>query len=71
MLTALSAGGPGSNKSSLCQKAVRQAPGWAHISVGRLLRAAAENTHGNDAHLVRQSISAGEMVQPVSPGPGM
>ncbi|KDR22222.1 hypothetical protein L798_01828, partial [Zootermopsis nevadensis] len=58
-------GGPGSNKSALCQKAVRQAPGWVHFSVGRLLRATAETTdprQGNDSHLVRQAISSGEMV---------
>jgi adenylate kinase family enzyme len=63
------AGGPGSNKSALCQKAVRQAPGWVHFSVGRLLRATAETTdprQGNDPHLVRQAISSGEMVPQVS-----
>jgi len=63
------AGGPGSNKSALCQKAVRQAPGWVHFSVGRLLRATAETTdprQGNDSHLVRQAISSGEMVPQVS-----
>lgn len=62
------AGGPGSNKSALCQKAVRQAPGWVHFSVGRLLRATAETTdprQGNDSHLVRQAISSGEMVPQV------
>lgn len=62
-------GGPGSNKSALCQKAVRQAPGWVHFSVGRLLRATAETTdprQGNDSQLVRQAISSGEMVPEVS-----
>ncbi|KAL0274363.1 UNVERIFIED_CONTAM: hypothetical protein PYX00_006810 [Menopon gallinae] len=56
-------GGPGSNKAALCQKAARQAPGWAHFSVGRLLRAAAETTDptSNDSLLVRQAISSGEM----------
>lgn len=60
-------GGPGSNKAALCQKAVRQAPGWAHFSIGRLLRAAAEQTDskGNDSLLVRQAISSGEMVPQV------
>ncbi|KAJ9587875.1 hypothetical protein L9F63_018687, partial [Diploptera punctata] len=59
-------GGPGSNKSALCQKAVRQAPGWVHFSIGRLLRATAETTdprQGNESHLIRQAISSGEMAQ--------
>ncbi|XP_052132426.1 adenylate kinase, partial [Frankliniella occidentalis] len=60
--------GPGSNKSSLCQKAARQTPGWAHVSIGRLLRQAAEQApdprQGGDAHLVRHAISNGEMVLP-------
>ncbi|KAK6616896.1 hypothetical protein RUM43_014866 [Polyplax serrata] len=57
-------GGPGSNKASLCQKVVRQAPGWTHFSVGRLLRAASDTNDpkANDSFLVRQAISAGEMV---------
>ncbi|XP_063233560.1 adenylate kinase isoenzyme 5 [Bacillus rossius redtenbacheri] len=58
-------GGPGSNKSSLCQKVVRQCPGWVHCSVGRLLRAATDSTdhsQSSDSQLVRRAISTGEMV---------
>lgn len=57
-------GGPGSNKASLCSQAAKEV-GWAHISVGKLLRAAAEplNSRGNkEAALIRDRITAGEMV---------
>ncbi|KAG8334577.1 hypothetical protein J6590_087066 [Homalodisca vitripennis] len=59
-------GGPGSNKSSLSQKAVRHASGWVSLSVGRLLRAAAETSEGaasEDAQDIRKAIVAGEMVE--------
>lgn len=60
-------GGPGSNKAALCQKAIRNVPGWAHFSIGRLLRSAAESDmRGNDSLLIRQAISSGEMVPAVS-----
>ena len=61
-------GGPGSNKGYLCQKAVRQVPGWAHISVGRLLRAAtdANDFNANDTFVLKQAISAGELVPQVN-----
>lgn len=61
-------GGPGSNKSSLCQKVVRQAPGWVHLSLGRLLRAAAEadQAETDDSEGIRQAVSVGEMVDRVS-----
>lgn len=61
-------GGPGSNKSALCGKAVRGAPGWVSLSVGRLLRALAEasDTAASDDHQdVRKSISAGDFVPQV------
>ncbi|XP_047118497.1 adenylate kinase isoenzyme 5 [Schistocerca piceifrons] len=57
-------GGPGSNKAALCDKVVRAAAGWAHCSVGRLLRAAAEapgNRNAEDAPQLRQAIAAGDM----------
>lgn len=50
-------GGPGSNKADLCNQAVRNMPGWVHVSVGGLLRTmASSNTIVNDA------IVSGEMV---------
>ena len=43
-------GGPGSNKASLCTQAVRNMPGWVHVSIGGLLRTmASSNTIVNDA----------------------
>lgn len=57
-------GGPGSNKASLCTEAAKET-GWAHISLGKLLRAAAEpmNLKANkEAALIRDRITAGEMV---------
>ncbi|KAE8736901.1 hypothetical protein FOCC_FOCC017641 [Frankliniella occidentalis] len=57
----------------MCQKAARQTPGWAHVSIGRLLRQAAEQApdprQGGDAHLVRHAISNGEMVLPFKQQP--
>lgn len=50
-------GGPGSNKTTLCNQAVRNMSGWLHISIGELLRTMApSNMAVNDA------IVAGEMV---------
>lgn len=57
-------GGPGSNKATLCSQAAKET-GWAHISLGKLLRAAAElpNTRTNkEAALIRDRITVGEMV---------
>ncbi|XP_058452482.1 adenylate kinase isoenzyme 5 isoform X2 [Malaya genurostris] len=57
-------GGPGSNKATLCLKAVGTNPGWGHFSVGRLLRAIAESDPrvGTDNYAVKEAIAAGEMV---------
>ncbi|XP_032597738.1 adenylate kinase isoenzyme 5 [Drosophila grimshawi] len=56
-------GGPGSNKATLCLKAVGLNPGWSHISVGRLLRnitdmAPRANT---ESYAVKEALAAGEM----------
>ncbi|XP_054283474.1 uncharacterized protein LOC129000537 [Macrosteles quadrilineatus] len=58
-------GGPGSNKSTLCSKAVRQAQGWVSLSVGRMLRAAADVQEGpvaSDTQEIRKAIVAGDLV---------
>lgn len=57
-------GGPGSNKASLCSQAAKET-NWAHISLGKLLRAAAESpssNHNKESALIKDRISAGEMV---------
>ncbi|XP_053675840.1 uncharacterized protein LOC128726079 [Anopheles nili] len=57
-------GGPGSNKATLCMKAVGLNAGWGHFSVGRSLRAVAESGPrvGSDNYAVKEAITAGEMV---------
>ncbi|XP_014253502.1 adenylate kinase isoenzyme 5 isoform X2 [Cimex lectularius] len=58
-------GGPGSNKWSLCQKVVRRANGWVHLSVGRLLRVASEPTdprQAADSGMIMQHIASGHLV---------
>lgn len=50
-------GGPGSNKATLCAQAVRNMPGWQHISVGELLRIMASSNM-----IVNDAIVSGEMV---------
>ncbi|XP_055545854.1 adenylate kinase isoenzyme 5 isoform X2 [Wyeomyia smithii] len=57
-------GGPGSNKATLCLKAVGVNPGWGHFSVGRLLRTAADSDPrlGTNNFAVKEAITAGEMV---------
>ncbi|XP_015607295.1 adenylate kinase isoenzyme 5 [Cephus cinctus] len=50
-------GGPGSNKGSLCSQAVRNLPGWVHVSIGGLLRNMASSNP-----LVNNAIVSGEMV---------
>ncbi|XP_055641967.1 uncharacterized protein LOC129778854 isoform X2 [Toxorhynchites rutilus septentrionalis] len=57
-------GGPGSNKATLCLKAVGINPGWGHFSVGRLLRAVAESDPrvATEDYAVKEAIAAGEMV---------
>lgn len=57
-------GGPGSNKAALCSAVCRDT-GWTHISLGKLLRAAAEPPdprHNSETARIRECISAGEMV---------
>ncbi|XP_076243047.1 adenylate kinase isoenzyme 5 isoform X1 [Calliopsis andreniformis] len=50
-------GGPGSNKENLCTQAVRNMPGWVHVSIGVLLRTMAPlNT------IVKDAIVSGELV---------
>ncbi|XP_053696268.1 adenylate kinase isoenzyme 5 [Sabethes cyaneus] len=57
-------GGPGSNKATLCLKAVGVSPGWGHFSVGRLLRTMADSDPriGTNNYAVKEAITAGEMV---------
>lgn len=57
-------GGPGSNKANLCGQASKET-GWVHISLGKLLRAAAEppdTRSGSDTTKIREHIASGEMV---------
>ncbi|XP_018571141.1 adenylate kinase isoenzyme 5 [Anoplophora glabripennis] len=57
-------GGPGSNKAALCSAAAIDT-GWTHISLGKLLRAAAEPPdprHNSEVSKLRDCISNGEMV---------
>ncbi|KAF4519864.1 hypothetical protein B566_EDAN005202 [Ephemera danica] len=63
-------GGPGSNKTSLCQRALRRHPGWGLVSLGRQLRAAAGAGGGGGGGgkgslqqqaALRANIAAGEM----------
>ncbi|XP_050527021.1 adenylate kinase isoenzyme 5 isoform X2 [Daktulosphaira vitifoliae] len=53
-------GGPGSNKSSLCQKVLRANPGWGHVSMGPTLRSLASAKIENDP--VQKAISNGQLV---------
>lgn len=50
-------GGPGSNKATLCTQAVRNMPGWIHVSIGELLR-----TMASSNMIVNDAIVSGEMV---------
>lgn len=57
-------GGPGSNKATLCDDVCKDT-GWTHVSLGRLLRDAAEsseNRNATDTKTIRESISTGELV---------
>ncbi|XP_049821825.1 adenylate kinase isoenzyme 5 isoform X2 [Aethina tumida] len=57
-------GGPGSNKAALCATASKET-GWTHISLGKLMRAAAETPdprNDSDVKKMRECISNGEMV---------
>ncbi|XP_050362176.1 uncharacterized protein LOC126781297 [Nymphalis io] len=57
-------GGPGSNKATLCERAVSQRNGWTHFSLGQRLRAIAEAGGGpaSDGNIARTAVSAGELV---------
>ncbi|CAO1363590.1 unnamed protein product [Diamesa tonsa] len=57
-------GGPGSNKATLCLKAVGMNPGWGHFSVGRSLRALADSAPKphTENFKVKEAITAGELV---------
>lgn len=57
MMYVTSLGGPGSNKAILCTQAVRNMPGWLHISIGGLLRTMASSNMA-----VNEAIISGEMV---------
>ncbi|EDW76200.2 uncharacterized protein Dwil_GK14788, isoform B [Drosophila willistoni] len=56
-------GGPGSNKATLCLKAVGLNPGWSHISVGRLLRNITDSAPraNTESYAVKEALAAGEM----------
>lgn len=58
-------GGPGSNKTTLCMKAVALNPGWAHLSLGKILRAIADSEPkaNTDNHKIKTAIVAGELVK--------
>ncbi|CAG5048302.1 unnamed protein product [Parnassius apollo] len=55
-------GGPGSNKATLCQRAVLQRQGWIHFSLGQRLRALAEAGGGpaSEGAMARAAVSGGE-----------
>ncbi|XP_034474847.1 adenylate kinase isoenzyme 5 isoform X1 [Drosophila innubila] len=56
-------GGPGSNKATLCLKAVGLNPGWSHISVGRILRNITDTAPraNTESYAVKEALAAGEM----------
>ncbi|XP_063891155.1 uncharacterized protein LOC110379697 [Helicoverpa armigera] len=56
-------GGPGSNKATLCQRAVAQRQGWTHYSLGQRLRSLADagGRPASDGALARSAISGGEL----------
>ncbi|XP_022903561.1 adenylate kinase isoenzyme 5 [Onthophagus taurus] len=58
-------GGPGSNKAMLCEQAAKDT-GWMHVSMGKLLRIAAEDSDkkvgGSEARTIKESISNGDLV---------
>ncbi|XP_073823056.1 uncharacterized protein isoform X1 [Musca autumnalis] len=56
-------GGPGSNKATLCMKAVGLNPGWTHFSVGRLLRSITDAAPraNTESYAVKEALAAGEM----------
>ncbi|XP_045471426.1 adenylate kinase isoenzyme 5 [Harmonia axyridis] len=57
-------GGPGSNKAALCSQAARDT-GWAHVSLGKFLRSAAEPPElprSKEANRIKECITNGELV---------
>lgn len=50
-------GGPGSNKATLCDQAIKNSQGWVHVSIGDLLRSMTSTNV-----TVHDAIVAGEMV---------
>ncbi|XP_034667922.1 adenylate kinase isoenzyme 5 isoform X1 [Drosophila subobscura] len=56
-------GGPGSNKATLCLKAVGLNPGWAHVSVGRILRNITDSAPraNTESYAVKEALAAGDM----------
>ncbi|XP_055906163.1 adenylate kinase isoenzyme 5 isoform X2 [Eupeodes corollae] len=57
-------GGPGSNKASLCLKAVGLNSGWGHISIGRILRTITDSAPraNTESYAIKEALTAGEMV---------
>ncbi|VVC25870.1 Hypothetical protein CINCED_3A019684 [Cinara cedri] len=51
-------GGPGSNKSSLCQKVLMANTSWAHVSMGPILRSLASSQE-----TLQAKISSGQIVE--------
>lgn len=65
----MNAGGPGCGRQAVCQQIVDVRPNYKHVSVGQLLREAAElktleQFNWSD---VQQQMDAGELVDDVSP----
>ncbi|XP_037897499.1 adenylate kinase isoenzyme 5 isoform X3 [Glossina fuscipes] len=56
-------GGPGSNKASLCVKAISLNSGWVHFSVGRLLRSITDSAPraNTESYAVKEALAGGEM----------
>uniref|UniRef100_A0A1A9W867 Adenylate kinase isoenzyme 5 n=1 Tax=Glossina brevipalpis TaxID=37001 RepID=A0A1A9W867_9MUSC len=56
-------GGPGSNKASLCIKAISSNSGWFHFSVGRLLRSITDSAPraNTESYAVKEALAGGEM----------
>ncbi|XP_070509168.1 adenylate kinase isoenzyme 5 [Chironomus tepperi] len=57
-------GGPGSNKTMLCLKAVGMNAGWGHFSTGRTIRTIAESDPKplTENFAIKEALMAGEMV---------
>lgn len=64
-LSLILTGGPGSGKWSLCQKVVQEADGWVSLSVGKVLRTAADAAATAEDKDIRKAMVAGDMVDKV------